>query len=361
VARAKTRQTLSDKSGERDTLKKEVNAMSQARNTSSSRGFTLVELLVVITIIGILIALLLPAVQAAREAARRMQCSNNLRQMGLAVHNWHDARRAIPPSFLTGGGTSTWAGLILPFMENQSVYDTGDLGEKTVYALWAKSKASRALVQTQISAYYCPTRLGKRLSRNDTQRGGIGPISGACIDYAMNVGDGLVAPWWGDFNSKPMRPCDGFSRSTHISASVYSGKLVGTDPYWLYQGWRSLRTFADIRDGLSNTLMLGEKHITPDHLGNYDYGDGTFFSDDSVANTCRMAGPSYPLAAMPTDPELGDPPFNNGRFGSWHTGGVCQFVMGDGSVQAISPAINSAVLGYLANYDDGHVIPGNAY
>jgi prepilin-type N-terminal cleavage/methylation domain-containing protein len=330
--------------------------MSGAKNTSGTRGFTLVELLVVITIIGILIALLLPAIQAAREAARRMQCSNNLKQLGLAVHNWHDTRRAIPPCFLSGTGNATWVGLILPFMESQSLYDAGDLGEKTAYALWAKSKASRALLQTPIATLYCPTRLGKRFSRNDTTRCGLGPLSGSsCTDYAMNFGDGLVDPWSTDPTLTPAQKYNGFS------ARAVSGTQVGSGCYALFQGWKSQRTFADIRDGLSNTLMLGEKHITPEHLGDYDYGDGTYFSDDSVANTCRFAGPGYPLAVTPTDPELGTPPYNNGRFGSWHPGGVCQFVMGDGSVQAISPSIDSFVLGYLANYNDGRVIPGNTF
>ena len=80
-------------------------------------GFTLVELLVVIAIIGVLVALLLPAVQAAREAARRTQCTNNLKQMGLACHNFHDARKSLPPAYMSGEGFGTWLMLIMPYME----------------------------------------------------------------------------------------------------------------------------------------------------------------------------------------------------------------------------------------------------
>ena len=93
------------------------------------RGFTLVELLVVIAIIGILIALLLPAVQAAREAARRSQCSNNLKQLGLAVHTFHDVNKQLPPATLLPGGVSsylTWAVFVLPYMEQQAVYSAFD-------------------------------------------------------------------------------------------------------------------------------------------------------------------------------------------------------------------------------------------
>src|SRR5262245_20166918 len=87
-------------------------------------AFTLVELLVVIAIIGILIALLLPAVQAAREAARRTQCSNNLKQIGLSIQNYYDAHKSLPPSYLSGAGHATWLVLILPFTEEKSVYET---------------------------------------------------------------------------------------------------------------------------------------------------------------------------------------------------------------------------------------------
>ena len=108
-------------------------------------GFTLVELLVVITIIGILIALLLPAVQAAREAARRGQCTNNLKQIGLAVHNFHDARKALPPSFLTGGGHAPWLVMILPYVEQGVVTLVGATTENPSFEINA-ALLSRAQV-----------------------------------------------------------------------------------------------------------------------------------------------------------------------------------------------------------------------
>src|SRR5476649_2745432 len=115
-------------------------------------GFTLVEMLVVIAIIAILIALLVPAVQKVREAAARTQCANNLKQIGLGFHNYHDTFKFLPPARVgTWGGPATWAVLILPF-----------IGQENVYRLWDITKPYYsqpiAAVQAQIATYYCPTR-----------------------------------------------------------------------------------------------------------------------------------------------------------------------------------------------------------
>ncbi|MBN2290810.1 MAG: DUF1559 domain-containing protein [Pirellulales bacterium] len=324
------------------------------------RAFTLVELLVVIAIIGILIALLLPAVQAAREAARRMQCTNNLKQMGIAVHGWHDARGAIPPCLLTGRGHATWAGIILPFLENGILYDQCEIENRTVYYLW-HTVGLRELMKQPVPAFSCPSRTGLRLSINDTSRVGVGPVSGACIDYAINVGDGNVIPFWSDPSASPPRICNGISPSTHTGPLTYNGTLSGSEPFLIYSGWKGMRSFRDISDGLSNTLLIGEKHLSQEHIGDYNFGDGTYFSDDSPGQTCRMAGPRFPLAESATSPGLGNPLYLYGRFGSWHAGGVCSFVFADGSVQSLTPAIDSVILGNLANYSDGNVIPDDAF
>jgi len=102
------------------------------KQTRTLHGFTLVELLVVIAIIGILVAMLLPAVQAAREAARRVQCVNKLKQLGVAVHTFHSAQGAIVPCYLSGGGTSSWAVLLMPYLEEETLLDRYDL-ERTFY------------------------------------------------------------------------------------------------------------------------------------------------------------------------------------------------------------------------------------
>jgi hypothetical protein len=248
-------------------------------------------------------------------------------------------------------------------MEQQSLYDQLQAEERTAYSLFSSSPE---ILKTQVNSYYCPSRRSApQLSTKDSTRGGVGPISGALTDYAINVGDGSVIPWYGSTGSAP-RAANGFSPPTYRVSSgsiAYSGTLVTVsgDAFPRYRGWTAMRTFAEIRDGLSNTLMIGEKHLTPESLGDYNHGDGTYFCDDSVAQSCRLAGPSFPIATAPTDPELSSVASLYGRFGSWHAGGACQFAMGDGSVQSLSPAIDSTTLGYLANYDDQHVVSASDF
>jgi prepilin-type N-terminal cleavage/methylation domain-containing protein len=130
-------------------------------------GFTLVELLVVIAIIGILVALLLPAVQAAREAARRSECTNNLKQIGVALHNYHDTHKMFPPGWIPqtgmpGGGSGYawgWGTAILPFMEQASLPDQIQYGKITIYAA-AGDPAILPLMQTPIAPYRCPSDVG---------------------------------------------------------------------------------------------------------------------------------------------------------------------------------------------------------
>jgi len=320
----------------------------QARKVSAmsrSRGFTLVELLVVIAIIGILIALLLPAVQAAREAARRLQCSNNLKQTGLAVHGFHDSRNAIPPTYLTGMGHATWMVLLLPYLEQDTLY--GD-----DYAIHAYYWVPESVVQRNCPVYLCPShRSAPALSTQEhpTRANKYGNRHGAVSDYVMNAGDGYASLWGTDYN--------GISRATHDhQTNQYNGTLEGSEPAWTYTGWKSYTTFRDVTDGLSHTLLVGEKHVRPGDEGNYYYGDNSFYNDDWSRTCGRPAGPNYPLARSPDDPTIPDAS-RTYRFGSYHPGGICQFVKADGSVTALISTIDTKILGYLANRKDGQVIP----
>ncbi|MCA9101035.1 MAG: DUF1559 domain-containing protein [Pirellulales bacterium] len=187
-------------------------------------GFTLVELLVVIAIIGILIALLLPAVQAAREAARRAQCNNNMRQIGLAIHGYHDTHRQIPPSYFGTQYDSSVHTRLLPFIEQQAAYDLYNFNSP-----WNSPK-NKAATEIDIPLFVCPSAPGGGKRNWITDYAVDEQITGNCRSVLLS---GIVRPrtnWWGIFRDP---------------------KSGGGPPD------QEVR-FAMITDGLSNTLMFFE-------------------------------------------------------------------------------------------------------
>jgi prepilin-type N-terminal cleavage/methylation domain-containing protein len=285
-------------------------------------GFTLIELLVVIAIIAILIGLLLPAVQKIREAANRMKCSNNLKQLGLAMHNYHDTNGAFP-YLRSGGGQNrhTWALLLLPYIEQDNVYrvyQSTISGVNKTDGFNNHTSTDPQMVaarQTQIRTFFCPSRR-RPVSLSPITTGST--VTGVPSDYAACTGDTNVVPTTGVFQ---------LVNSNHMLA------LTG---------------FADITDGTSNTLMIGEKHIQLGKL-NDPIQDGLILSASEQQTYHRRAGPSWPLAINPTVAA-------NTQFGSWHLG-VCQFVIADGSVRPVKNSTPGTVLGLLANRADGQPIP----
>jgi len=326
------------------------------------RGFTLVELLVVIAIIGVLVALLLPAVQAAREAARRMQCTNNLKQIGLGVHNHHDVRKRVPVTFTSGQGHGTWLMWIMPFLEEGNA-----IALRTPELSFFSATHPAGAMESQVSIFLCPSRrappqVGKPEVRKSISR------SGSLADYAICGGDGLCGNTcvkgssWRYYNFGPGSANGiGYPSKGDDGSDVYT--LTGTFPEQTVSKFLMPRSFKKVTDGLSHTLLAGEKHIHPDHIGESSWGDGTFFNDDDSLTGARVAGQNYPLASGPDDPNLGSPSDaatadHKKVFGSSHSGGTCQFVLCDGSVHSLTPEIDLVLLGNLANIRDGNTVTG---
>lgn len=301
------------------------------RTRNRREGFSLIELLVVITIIVILVGMLLPAVQKVREAASRVQCQNHLKQVGLATHNYESANRYLVPAFIgdnsenaTFNSWATWGALLLPYIE-----------QGNVLGLWDQKKLVSTqppkAFQTHIKIYLCPSRPGPKLSEGDFATPG-----GALTDYAAVIGtqaqyvdsDGVMIP---------AIPVVSGSGSTAILES-YSHQI----------------NIAAITDGTSNTAMFGEKSIRPNSLRGKNE-DRSVYS--GVRNTHRRmmgTGVVNGILRPLLPPNNQDIPNANSSFGGPHTG-ITNFVFADGSVRAISNGSHIDLLTAIATRKGGEV------
>lgn len=313
-------------------------------------AFTLVELLVVIAIIGMLVGLLLPAVQQAREAARQMQCSNNLKQMGLAALN-HEATNKCYPSGGFGRGwegdpdcgfgakqPGGWTFSLLPYLEQNALWGLGADGNMSESDGVKVANVTRA--ETPIGIFTCPSRRPARLYPGYSHQFNSGAVSTVCkSDYAGNCGTGA-----GD----DMYP-----------TSSYSSILAADEPTSGISGiiyWRSRVDTAEILDGTSNTYLFGEKYITSDGYegtlpsGGYPDGDDhlawTGVDNDSVRPSTTN------ISNLPRQDRMG---YNTGScYGSPHAG-TFGMVLCDGSVQRISYTVDGETHQNLGQKADGNV------
>ena len=318
------------------------------------RAFTLVELLVVIAIIGILIALLLPAVQAAREAARRSQCLNHLKQLGVAAHLHHETHGFFP----SGGWGYAWNGdpdqgvgrsqpgawgfSLLPFVEQGPLYS---MGQGQTPAVKRTLNAQR--IGTPVPTYYCPSRRSslaypvvvnidfvKQPRESD-------PITiAARNDYA--ICEGVEHRW---FSAGPADLASGNDGSYTWPDQDYHTGVSGV---------RSEIRIAQITDGTSNTYLIGEKYLSPDHYHTgEDIGDDQNCYSGDERDVHRTTGAGVPLQDRPGFSDTW-------RYGGPHAAGI-NMAFCDGSVRGIAYSIDQQSHNWLGNRKDGQFVPESAY
>lgn len=303
-------------------------------------GFTLIELLVVIAIIGILIALLLPAVQAAREAARRSECQNHLRQLAIGSQNHHDVLHFLPSNGWgwdyvgdpdLGFGRPQPGGIfyaLLPYIEQQSLFQMSSGLTGT-----AKMNAQAQMIAVPVPTYYCPSRraaLPYHSGTSNINAAAQNPV--AKVDYAANVGDSTGVE-------------NGPGPASYAAAATVSWPSSGTYTGVSFQG--SQVKLAEVIDGTSVTYLIGEKYLNP---ANYGSGSDAGDNEDAFTGFDNDVSRSTNLNYPPMQDKIG---FSDAlRFGSAHPH-VFHMSFCDGSVRAMSFTINGEVHRRLGHSHDG--------
>jgi prepilin-type N-terminal cleavage/methylation domain-containing protein/prepilin-type processing-associated H-X9-DG protein len=336
--------------------------MMRSRQRFSSTGFTLIELLVVIAIIGILIGLLLPAVQKVREAAARMQCQNNLKQIGLALHGYHDTYKKFPMGHFTSGSNSwslPWAVYILPYLEQSNLFSKFDLTKR-----FNDPVNQNTYAQTRLDVYCCPSSPSNGIVFTDTwtsaNEGFPGPSSWtvSASDYVATCG--VQGTYWKKFYSSYPGNTNGVLQNNQ----VFSINMI--------------------IDGTSNTFMVGENGGGPDlyargkliaraptyagEPSGFAGVEGHAWADTENGEVWSGRGFDFATGLDSSQTGLGSPSTcilncNNsaGNHGGWYSfhSGVLNFVFADGSVRSISDQTSGAIVLELITAAGGVVIPGS--
>jgi len=333
------------------------------------RGFTLIELLVVIAIIAILIALLLPAVQQAREAARRTQCRNNMKQIGLALHNYHDVAQCFPPASCfesySMGGTTMWVH-IMPYIDQANVYNRVN-HNRYLYNV-PRTDPDAVAANTIIPIYYCPsTNYVKTYNYFGYAGTGWSFNDHGMVEYMMIAGS--------DRCPNGRSPCSPLIVDRGVSGPISAG---GTFMYTRCHRSAALVSIAKIKDGTSNTMGIGEYsgtttgQVTTPYGGGGDDAPGPYILAENVAGgeavpgcgwnyLVRTIGPPpnarwfYNSSLSDGDPRNVVGPFHTAALHSQHTGGI-HILMMDGSARFLSQNVDLTTYKNLADKDDKQTV-----
>jgi prepilin-type processing-associated H-X9-DG protein len=341
---------------------------------------------VVIAIIGVLIALLLPAVQAAREAARRMQCINYLKQYGIGIHNFHDTSNGLPPCYL-GNNRLSFFVLVLPFMEQQAIYDamTGTTNRFNIKPNDAfngtgtfSEEQKKQLCSVPFA--YCPSRRGT--AEFSTDSFARGPRNDYLLIFAATQGQrdfvATICNNWYQHVYSPMRQDGAFRVASSTFEPATENVFTGGGTLTM---WEPRDTMAWWSDGTSNQIVMGDKHIPQSLLGQCGTSPmaqmrqdcGVFHASGNdpyhVVNTFQLnsrtistdlttAGYKIGLARGPSEHDSSSiSPWTDSflSFGSYHSGS-CNFLLGDGSVRTILNPVSGKILLLLSVVNDGNTV-----
>jgi len=343
-------------------MKAAKHSLNNSRPVRSA--FTLIELLVSIAVIGLLIALIVPAVQSVRESARRTQCKNHLKQIALAAHSFETAHGRFPSGgwgfqwqgFADVGGSEgqpgAWTFSLLPYLEQNSLHDLGQYESPPD----ERDEQLRQRLQTPVSVYMCPSRRSGELFGIDPDCPSCGqpigletPVAAvARCDYAVNAGDGEPDP-----DALESWPLNFWGPADVAEARQLTRKRKWPQPPDDWSGISWLRkgvTIQHIKDGASNTLLFGEKYVSSDaYDSGTDWGDNEPLFGGFNNDNHRSTHPHWPYMQDQRDVQ------SIGSFGSAHPGGG-NFALCDGSVRQVSYEVDQTLFRHLGNRDDGQIV-----